>query len=196
MKYILTILLFCFSLIASGAKYYVSTTGDDSRTKVQASNILTPWLTWEKGCDEMTVDGDTLYIRGGTYPAPALRAGGFGYISAATTINGSVTDTIRILAYPGETPILDFTGLSSTSSVFGFYLYSSSYVHFRGLNFTGTTQLSGGTAPIALCAITVNNCKFELCNFYDNGGPGFTLRGVSGSHCDGNLVLNCDSYNN
>lgn len=47
--------------------YYINATGgDDSRTAVQAQNVETPWLTIQKGLDNVTA-GDTISVAAGTY---------------------------------------------------------------------------------------------------------------------------------
>lgn len=49
------------------ATVYVSPTGDDSRTYVQAQNSATPWQTIGK-CETSAVSGDTIICLDGTYP--------------------------------------------------------------------------------------------------------------------------------
>jgi len=48
------------------ATYYVSPSGDDTRTTTQAQNIATPWKTIQKAATNM-IAGDTCNIRAGTY---------------------------------------------------------------------------------------------------------------------------------
>jgi hypothetical protein len=53
------------SMITS-TRFYVSISGDDSRTSAQANNPLTPWKTIQKAVDNIS-GGDTILIGGGTY---------------------------------------------------------------------------------------------------------------------------------
>lgn len=116
---------------ATPTGYFVSTSGLDSRTCMQATNISTPKLTITSGA-ACLVAGDTLYVRGGTYVEA---------LSNPTTTSGtSWSNVVRIAAYPGETPIVrpsgapDYALLMSTTH---------SYVVFDGLTFDGANATAG-----------------------------------------------------
>ena len=47
--------------------------------------------------------GDTIYVRGGTYNLNST-------ISIGSSKNGTAANPYNMLAYPGESPILDFRG--------------------------------------------------------------------------------------
>jgi len=64
MKLKLIILILVLSVSANARTLYVSTTGDDSRTATQATNIATPWRTPGKAFST-AIAGDTVYFRGG-----------------------------------------------------------------------------------------------------------------------------------
>src|SRR5215468_6200678 len=95
------------TLVAAGSagatEYYVATTGSDSN----AGTIDAPWATLQKGVNT-AVAGDTVWIRGGTYKVttPAVSGGGINFNK-----NGSAGNTIKYWAYPGETPLFDFSSL-------------------------------------------------------------------------------------
>lgn len=86
--------------VSDAATYYVATTGSNSNDGSEA----TPWLTIKKAADTM-VAGDTTYVRGGTY-------------TETTTVRFGVTGTqsapIKLLAYPGESPVITWSGQTST----------------------------------------------------------------------------------
>lgn len=88
---------------AHAATYYVSTTGNNSSDGLTES---TPWRTIGKATSTM-VEGDTTYVRGGTY-------------DTETTVRFNRTGTssapIKLLNYPGESPVLDWVdqGASDT----------------------------------------------------------------------------------
>ena len=94
--------------------YFVSPDGSDTNP----GTFSEPWKTIGKAA-EMVNPGDTVYIRGGIYiEAPRL------------TISGTEKNLIKILAYPGETPVVDgenqlphsYRGLVS---IFGDWVYIS-----------------------------------------------------------------------
>lgn len=79
----------------SAATYYVATTGNNSNDGSES----TPWLTIKKAVDTM-VAGDTTYVRGGTYNVSgSIRFG----------VTGTASAPIKLLNYPGELPIINFT---------------------------------------------------------------------------------------
>ncbi len=101
---ILAVLLFVLLTPSSwAATYYVATTGSDSADGSEA----TPWLTINKAVDTM-VAGDTTYVRGGTYvPSTTIRF----------DVSGTAAAPIKLLNYPGETPIIDWAGTTSVYQV-------------------------------------------------------------------------------
>ena len=112
---------------AVATEYYVATTGSDSNPGTQAS----PFATLQKGADT-AVAGDTVWIRGGTYKITTPKTSGAGIqLSKSGT---SDTNRIKYWAYPGETPLFDFTNLtiSATGYTFGIVI-SGSWVHLKGI---------------------------------------------------------------
>jgi len=113
-----------------GDVYYVSPQGNDANP----GSFVHPWKTITKAAQEVS-PGDTVYIREGTYfEAPRF------------TSSGTETNQIRILAYPGERPIVDglnqipqsWMGLIHVSGdwvrISGFEVRNSRYV---GIQLTG-----------------------------------------------------------
>jgi hypothetical protein len=76
----------------SGVSYYVATTGSDANP----GTLARPWGSIEKGIESLSA-GDTLYVRGGTYLERIQSPG----VSA-----GLPDDRIKVVAYPGESPVL------------------------------------------------------------------------------------------
>lgn len=98
---ILLVALCLFPANARAATYYVSTTGSNSNSGTSED---APFLTVKKAVDTM-VAGDTTYVRGGTYTETAtIRFG----------VTGTQTSPIKLLAYPGESPIITWPGQTST----------------------------------------------------------------------------------
>ena len=112
---------------ARAAEYYVATTGSDSN----AGTMDAPWATLQKAANTAAA-GDTVWIRGGTYKitTPASSSAGVNFTKSGT----SDTNRIKYWAYPGEVPVIDFSGMviSTTGYTIGFNV-SGSYLHFKGL---------------------------------------------------------------
>jgi len=94
-KKIIFFLGFSFFLMVSlpieAVNYYVVVTGNDSNPGTETQ----PWRTISKAAATLS-SGDSVYIRGGIYQERVTFAG-----------SGTATAPIKILAYPGETPIID-----------------------------------------------------------------------------------------
>jgi len=124
-------------IVNAASAYYVATTGNDSNPGTQAF----PWRTIQKAANT-ALAGDTVYVRGGTY-------------NEQVTINshsGSADNWITFTAYPGETPIVDGTGISMMTS-YGcingglFDVRSVSYIKITGFKIQNS-----GYAAIYACA--------------------------------------------
>ena len=92
------------TITAHATTYYVATTGNNSNPGTEER----PWRTIGKAVDTM-VAGDTTYVRGGTY-------------NTETTIrfkqSGTATAPIKLLNYPGESPVLDWVDQQVGDTVF------------------------------------------------------------------------------
>jgi MYXO-CTERM domain-containing protein len=164
------------------AEYYVATTGSDSNPGTQAS----PFATLQKGADTAAA-GDTVWIRGGTYKTTTPKSSGAGIqISKSGT---SDTNRVKIWAYPGETPLFDFSNLQIANGAYTFgIVISGSWVHLKGIEeccVPMNTKANNGIANNG------SNNILELLNAHNNQGSGIQVG--SGS---GNLALNCDSHDN
>lgn len=96
---VMLVLLLSSAPPALAATYYISPGGDDHNPGSQAL----PWATLENGHSHAQ-PGDTLYLRGGTYRID---------VGVAFTASGSVGAPIQLLAFPGETPVLDGSGITT-----------------------------------------------------------------------------------
>ncbi|WP_406333301.1 carbohydrate-binding protein [Streptomyces sp. NBC_00203] len=104
---------------AAGTVLYVSPSGTDSAAGTEsAPTTLTSAIS-------RITSGGTIYLRGGTYSYSStvtVPAGTDGTSSARTTLS----------AYPGETPVLNFSAQSESSSNRGLQL-NASYWHVYGI---------------------------------------------------------------
>ncbi|HTB05681.1 MAG TPA: right-handed parallel beta-helix repeat-containing protein [Bacteroidia bacterium] len=95
---LLPLFLFVALLKGYSQTYYVSNSGSDGYTKVQAQNTATPWKTIQHACNNAT-PGTTIQIMAGTYfeqiviPVSGSSLGGYitltNYSSGKVTINGN-----------------------------------------------------------------------------------------------------------
>lgn len=151
------------------ANYHVATDGSDTA----AGSSAKPFATLARAVG-LANPGDLIYVRGGTYLwADRVRF----------TRSGTAAQPIRVRAYPGERPVLDFSAQIMDPASRGLDI-SGSYWHLHGLEVVGSgdngINLSGAHNVVEQCI--TRGCR-------DTGlhiSPG-------GSY---NLVLNCDSYRN
>ncbi len=113
--FIIFFLLFVSS--AHAATYYVSNAGLDSNT----GTITAPWKTLVYSASKL-VAGDILYIRGGIYQE-----------KVTFSATGTNSQPIKIMAYVGETPIIDGNYVIPTSSYSALMVFSGSYLMVDGL---------------------------------------------------------------
>jgi hypothetical protein len=155
--------------------YYVATDGSDSND----GSIGSPLATFTHAID-LSGPGDTIYARGGTYN-----------LSSRITVSksGASGSRINLLAYPGETPVLDFSSMSSallgSSGGRGLQFGSdASWWNVKGLvieNAKDNGLYNGG-----------NHNIFDQLELRYNADSGLQLDDTASN----NLIVNCDSYEN
>ncbi len=148
--------------VASGA-YYVSRTGTDSVSCAQAKTITTPKQTLNAAVACLAA-GDTLYVRGGTYPESLLHV-----IPSGT----SWAATVRITAYPGETVTLrptsgDFV-LDIAGSSNGGNTGVSQYIDLDGLTIDGTAGIGYSVIKIESGpGYAAHHIRIQRCTILNN----------------------------
>jgi len=156
----------CF---AEAKTYFVSVSGNDTNNGL---TVGAPFKTITKAISLIN-PGDTVYVRGGVHA----------YSSSITiSKSGTVADTCFLFAYPGERPVLDFSGTSfGTRGV----KLSGSYWYIKGFDI-----IKAGDNGMNIS--TGGNNVIEFCSFIENKDSGLQLNG--GTH--DNKIINCDSYYN
>jgi hypothetical protein len=117
------------------------------------------------------VAGNLIYLRGGTYHWTS---------QVSLSRSGSPASPIRVRAYPGEQPVVDFTGEPIASN--GIQI-SGNWWQLHGLE-----VIHAGHNGIK---ITGSSNVVERCVVHESGDTGIHI--TVGSY---NLILNCDSYRN
>ena len=170
---------------SGGNTYYVSPNGSDNNN----GSFNAPFGSWSKLSDVL-VAGDVAYIRGGTYYS---QAGDDAWQHCSwENLNGTATDSISILAYPGELPVLDLSNfVPAINDPTAVRLKNSNYVHIKGLRITGLKQNPSGEGISRGFSVEYSsNNTIELIELDHIGGYGFML----GSGSNDNLFLNCDAH--
>jgi pectate lyase len=170
------------------ATWFVATNGVD--TNPGGSN--SPFATITKA-QAAAAAGDTVWLRGGTY---YLNNSHLTATNAPWAIVNNLTKSgISYLAYPGELPVFDFSGVQPIGNRVTAFLVTSSANDcvFKGFEVVGVTvNVTGANSQSECFRITGGDRnRFEQLRLHDGMGIGWYL--TSGAS---NLVLNCDAYNN
>ena len=121
----------------TGNLFYVSGTGSDSNP----GSLSAPWRTIQHAANSVQA-GDTVYVLAGTYNEMVQIA-----------VSGSATaGPITFQSYPGQTAIVDGTGLvPSTSDVQGmFNIANQSYVTVQGFEIRNFQTSSASATPAGI----------------------------------------------
>ena len=188
--------LLCWpAALAHAETYYVAPTGSDTSPGSESA----PFASWTRA-QSAASPGDTVYFRGGRYRYTDATTDCGGSTSAtvnAVVLNksGSADKPIRYWAYPGETPIFDFSGITDKAKYNcrqAGVRVTANYLHLKGLELTGALQLNNLNHE-SWCVYVYggSNNLFELLDAHHNMGPGFFVQ--RGSN---NTFLNCDSHEN
>jgi len=172
------------------SQIYVAPYGNDSNP----GTIDKPLESLQKA-QELVNPGDTVFIRGGLYKIRSNQISKVvsNLFACITYLDKSGTEgnTIKYWAYPGETPIFDFSDVKPANQrVVGIYVIGN-YIHLKGLEMTGVqVTITGHTESYCIYSRGNHNI-FENISMHDNVGTG--LRHYKGGY---NLFLNCDAYKN
>jgi parallel beta-helix repeat protein len=154
--------------LVQAATYYVATTGNDSNAGTQGA----PFRTIRKGISVIGA-GDTLYIRGGSYPESINSA------TQTIPVGSSWSNAPLISAYPSETVTLRSVGLSA------------SYIHY--VIFQNLVIDNQQTTQEAVYIYQANHIRFIGCEIKNAIRQG-VLMPHPGS--DYNEFINCDVHHN
>lgn len=161
--------------------WFISATGSDANP----GTIDLPFATVARAVSAVSA-GQTIYVRGGTYYPSQT-------INIATS--GTPGNLIKLWAYPGEQPVLDFVNQPYGASNRGFlFRTNGNYWHVKGLEIA-----RAGDNGIK---VEGSHCIFERLTLHHNGDSGLQIGFAHETVNPGaNLaafitVINCDSYLN
>lgn len=149
--------------------YYVSPQGNDANE----GTIDRPLKTIQRALSLVPVGG-SVYLREGVYANST---------TVRSSRSGMEGQYIRLWAFPGETPVLDFSSQPRSSSSRGLQI-SHNYWYIRGLKI--------GHAGDNGIHVSGSRNIIEGCVLYENEDTGVQISG-GGSF---NVIRNCDSYAN
>jgi hypothetical protein len=188
------LILFIFIIVTTSAfsQIYVAPDGSDTNP----GTIEQPLESIQQA-QSLVSKGDTVYIRGGVYKIrpnqiSRVQQNLFACITVLYKSGGfRPGETIKYWAYPGETPVFDFSDVKPANQrVVGIWV-EGSFIHIKGLEMIGV-QVTITEHTESYCIYSWgNNNVFEQISMHDNKGTG--LRHRSGGN---NLFLNCDAYRN
>ena len=166
------VILFSFLFVSAlNAKtFYVSTTGNDTLPGI----FDQPFKTITKALGSSIVAGDSIIVRGGVYTLTAT-------ITINTNISGKQDTLCHLYAYPGERPLLDFSGQGLGSR--GIQV-KASFWHIRGFDI----KAAGDNGIYITGAFNI----VENCSMSENKDSGMQLSGGANN----NKIINCDSFYN
>ena len=117
------------------AEFYVATDGNDAN----AGSLDLPFASVQRA-QQAAAPGDTVFVRGGTYPMTetqiAQRRGMWAYVTALDK-SGSEGKPIRYWAYRDELPVFDFTSVKPAGCRVTAFRVTGSWLHLKGLTATG-----------------------------------------------------------
>lgn len=165
----------------TNGNWFVSPSGSDANP----GTFALPFATLPKAVS-VVQPGQVIYMRGGTYlPTETIRI----------TNSGTAANRIQLLAYPGETPYLNFSGQALGTANRGIlFTTNGNYWNVKGLEV--------GYAGDNGIKVEGSHLRFELCVLHNNNDTGLQIGfGHTDSNPGGLLaayveVVNCDSYQN
>ena len=184
---------------AAAASYYTATSGSDSNP----GTITQPFRTITKGLSVM-VAGDTLYVRGGTYP-------GITSDTTALPSGTSWSNPITIAAYSSE--VVHISGGINTANP------TNRYIIFNGLTVHNQVRIASGANHIRHINCDISGAlhdasgvlipqhagsdynEFINCKIHDNGDCAVSCTSGTVGHglyiaTSNNLIDGVESYNN
>jgi hypothetical protein len=136
------------SLIAqSGSTYYVSKSGKDSNS----GSYTAPWLTIQHAANSVSA-GATVYVEAGVYNE-----------SVSFPKSGTASNYITFESYPGQTAVIDGTGLSVNGTQGLINIVNQSYITVSGFEIRNYTTGNASLTPAGIW-VTGSGSGVQLLN--------------------------------
>jgi parallel beta-helix repeat protein len=172
MKRLKSVLILCLLVFVEtwATDYYVSVEGSDSNYGTSTGSAF---ATLTKAISK-AVAGDVIYMLEGTYSYTS---------KISLSRSGTAAKPITLQAYGSDHPVINFSGMSFSSSNRGLSL-SGDYWIIKGLK----EQDAGDNGMF----ISGSHNTIENCIFFKNRDTGLQLANGAAN----NRIINCDSYGN
>jgi len=192
MRFLFLVLLAALSSTAVfAADIYVAPDGNDAATGSEEAPLRTLRSAILKASP-----GTTIYLREGIYKPQVeeiMKRGENKVYDCIYNlgISGTPAEPVTIAGYPGEKVTFDLSDIKTANRIIGFNI-TGDHWHLKDFDIIGiqVTQ-TGHTQSINVGIFGGSNCIVERVNMHDGMGIGVYARQGSG-----NLILNCDAYNN
>jgi hypothetical protein len=164
---------------SASSRIYMAADGNDQNPGTKSR----PYKSLAR-CLSVVHPGDTVYIRGGTYPVSVITAT---YLTI--TNDGTPEKWINIFAYPGDPKVVfDFSGMTyKGGSRYGFVTKGASYLHFKGVHVRNVVEPDTLTYGTPWETYNSSHIIYENCSVA-NCASGWTCNAS-----DYILYLNCDA---
>ena len=165
---------------------FVATTGSDGNN---GSTLTTPWKTVQKAANS-ALPGDIVCVRAGTYTEKVTLG-----------VSGTAAAYITFQSYPGETAILDGTGLAVPTADNGmFYIQNKAYLIIKGFEVrnykTSTTdnvpigiRVTGTSHHIEIRGNKIHNIEHNGSSSSGTDAHGIAIHGTSGTTAITNVIV-------
>jgi hypothetical protein len=163
----------------SGVEFFVAPSGSDTNPGTMAL----PFKTLTQG-NLVAQPGTTIWMMAGTFQYA---------VTMGLTKSGTEGAPIRVWAFPGTRPVLDYSGETKGLSTARGIEISGNYWHLKGLE----VENAGDNG----IAITGSHNIVEGVSLHGNSDTGLqitvsTAQATNNTFGAYNLILNCDSYEN
>ncbi len=170
------------------ATYYVSNKGSDT----SPGSITSPWKTLQKAASSLK-PGDIAYARSGTYKE-----------RVTVNVSGTAAAPISFASYPGETAVIDFTGIKPPAGTSGMVnLKSRNYIIWQGFevrNFSTSVSgitiaaffIQGSSTGVQILDNSIHHIQHNNANEYDfdSSALAIAVYGNSSSPLNGIVIRN------
>ncbi len=138
---------------ASAADYFVAGNGNDNQPGSEAQ----PWRTIQKAADSLK-PGDTVFVRGGIYGKVTMNVSGT-----------SPENRITFTNYPGESPVIDASGVTPPSGNTGlFFIESRKHITIRGFELRNYKTTNRNLIPAGVfISGSAEDIEIRKCNIHN-----------------------------
>jgi hypothetical protein len=147
----LSLILLAFTsaalLAQSGSTYYVSKSGSNNNS----GSFTAPWLTIQHAASSVSA-GATVYVEAGVYTE-----------SVTFPASGTASNYIAFTNYPGQTAVIDGTGLSVSGTQGLINIVNQSYITVSGFEIRNYTTGSANPTPAGIW-VTGSGSGVQLLN--------------------------------